>query len=109
MASHRDRPRLGSPLERRAHCFKFERREQIMNAHASIVTPGRALDERTRETLLQHVENAKRRGWRPADLRAWFKREGVTPGAATAGTKGEPIDDASYHALAKISITGIPQ
>jgi hypothetical protein len=61
------------------------------------------------EAVMAEVNAARARGWRVEDLRAWFKREGVTPGAATAGTKGESIDDASYHALATISISGIPQ
>jgi hypothetical protein len=70
----------------------------------------RALDRQTITVLKAEVEGALARGWRTEDLKAWFKREGVTPGAATASTtKGKSIDEASYHALVRISITGIPQ
>src|SRR5215204_1445595 len=64
-----------------------------MNAHGSIMTPGLV----------------RLRGWRLGNLRAWFRREGVTPGLATAGVRGEPVDETSFHALGRISIVGIPQ
>lgn len=68
----------------------------------------RSLDPATCASLFDFVHQAKMRGWLQADLARFFKTRNVDLAAYKAAISGGAVAEQQYHALAALSVTGLP-
>lgn len=68
----------------------------------------RPLDAETRVVIAGYVQDAKNRGWLQADLTRYFKIRDIDFATYKAALSGAPISDTVYHALASLSVVGLP-